>query len=186
MTKLAFGTDLKSVGAFEWAYGSIPYSSFIIFQQYMHKEEIIRHAIANWNIDLNHVLDMGCGSGIVTKILLKYGASEVDSSDPSDYAELKFAERFNKKCLRYSFEDIASGVFPKKTYTLVVCSYSLHFYKSSLQAFLYRLRRLTSTLLVIGPNNRPAIESRHWILTNEYQAKNQAKGRLFKMKWFME
>lgn len=149
------------------------------------KENIIKHAITNWNINVDYVLDMGCGNGVVTKFLFKHGAKEIDSSDPSDYAELKFIERFGKPCLRYSFEDIAAGTFPKKTYTLVVCSYSLHFYKSSLPAFLYRLRRLTSTLLIIGPEDRPVIESRYWHMVNEYQTRNEAKGRLFRAKWFM-
>ncbi|MFZ8393417.1 hypothetical protein ACO1MB_14345, partial [Staphylococcus aureus] len=83
------------------------------------------------------------------------------------------------------FEDIAAGTFPAKRYTLVVCSYSLHFYKSSMPAFLYRLRRLTSTLLVIGPGDKPTIESRYWYLSNEYKARNEAKGRLFREKWFV-
>lgn len=151
----------------------------------MHKEEIIRHAVANWNVDLGRVLDMGCGNGIVTKFLFKHGAVEVDSSDPSDYAEFKFRERFGRPCLRHSFEDIAAGTFPAKRYTLVVCSYSLHFYKSSMPAFLYRLRRLTSTLLVIGPGDKPTIESRYWYLSNEHKARNEAKGRLFREKWFV-
>lgn len=151
----------------------------------MHKEEIIQHAIKNWNIDLSCVLDIGCGSGIITKLLLKHGAKEVDSSDPADYAELKFVERFGKPCMRYSFENIANQTFPHKKYSLVVCSYSLHFYKSSLSEFLYNLRKFTSNFLVIGPNDKPIIETKYWHLVGEYQTRNQAKGRLFRTKWLL-
>ena len=149
------------------------------------KEEILSHAVGNWSVDLSSVLDMGCGSGIVTKLLLNHGAVEVDSSDPADYAEFKFKERFGRACLRYGFEDIAGGTFPPKKYTLVVCSYSLHFHKSSLSEFLYRLRRLTSTLLVIGPGDLPVIDSRYWYNAGEHQTKNHTKGRLFRAKWLM-
>jgi SAM-dependent methyltransferase len=150
----------------------------------MHKEEVIRQA-ANWNVDFRCVLDMGCGNGIVTKLLLKHGALEVDSSDPSDDAYLRFTEKFGRPCLRYSFEDIAAGKFPKKTYSLVVCSYSLHFCKSSLVDFMCGLTKLTSTLLVIGPNGSPKIHSKYWRLDREQNVGSYAMGRLFRIKWIM-
>lgn len=144
------------------------------------KEELLQHALKNWGLDLTRCLDMGCGSGLMTKYLFKYGAVEVDSSDPGDFAAEKFEATFGRSCLRYGFEHVADGSFPGGRYTLVVCAYSMHFMKKALvPAFMAGAVKLTDTLLVISPRDKPVIDSPDWLPAREYQARSRAMVRLF-------
>lgn len=148
------------------------------------KEEILKYALEHWGIDLSRVLDMGCGNGIMTKLLVKYGAGEIAAADASASAVERYVAATGRPCMTHSFEDIAEGRFPVRRYSLVVCSFSLHFLQPVyLPLFMAGLRRLTQTLLVIGPTDRPTIPLQNqWVLAGEHQTKNEARGRLFRTK----
>lgn len=147
------------------------------------KEKLLQYALKHWGLDLTRCLDMGCGSGLMTKYLFKYGAGEVDSSDPGDFAAGNFEKEFGRSCLRYGFEHVAGGSFPGRDYTLVVCAYSMHFMKKSLMpAFMAGAVKLTNTLLVISPRDKPVIDSPDWLQAREFQSRSRAMVRLFTTK----
>lgn len=114
--------------------------------------EVVRH----WQLDLDSVLDLACGSGEVTLALRELGAGRIDGIDP--YTGAAYLERTGREAERYRFEDIAAGILEGRHYRLVVCSFALHLLDESwLPALLFHLARLTDRLLILTPHKRPEL-----------------------------
>lgn len=99
------------------------------------------------------VLDLGCGTGLVTKWLLSKGYDNITGCDP--YLNTQYQLETGRPCLDFSFEDIANGeLFTRQS--LVICSFSLHLCPESfLHNCLYNLNLNSEQLLIISPHKRP-------------------------------
>jgi SAM-dependent methyltransferase len=110
------------------------------------------------------VLDLACGSGEVTKVLVANGIGNVVGLDP--FLAEQFASETGKSVFNNSFEDICRGVVPlAANYSIVICSYALHLCGDSLLPLLLdSLKNITSYLCVITPHGLPLIpEKTGWI-----------------------
>jgi len=124
-------------------------------------------AVAAWELDLTHVLDLACGSGEVTLALRGLGARAIDGLDP--FTGAAYQARTGQPAEALSFEAIAGGALDGRRYSLVVCSYALHLLDASrLPRLAYQLSRVAGALLVLTPHKRPVLRSDWgWILTGE-------------------
>jgi ubiquinone/menaquinone biosynthesis C-methylase UbiE len=151
------------------------------------REEVIRHAARNWQLDFSNVCDLACGDGRITSFLLAFGlAVNVEGVDHARDSCLDYEKKTGRPCLNLKFEDIAAGSFPQRKYSLVICSFGLHFLDPDLiPGFLRGLTRYTSTFLLIGPGWQKPIPLDHWAKVEEYVASNGTPGRLFRRKTWM-
>ena len=112
----------------------------------------LRRAVAEWPLDLGHVLDLACGSGEVTLALPE--ARAIDGIDPHTAAA--YRERTGKPAEPWTFDQIAGGALLDRRYTLIVCSFALHLIDPArLPVLAYQLGRIADTLLVLSPHKRP-------------------------------
>ena len=122
------------------------------------------HAISNWFIPLDTVLDLACGSGEITSQILYY-TKNVVGVDP--YTFDAYYNRIGKYPLLYSFEDIANGIMKDHHFDIIICSFALHLIeKSRLPGVCYALSQISDKLLIITPNKKPTI-SWFWELKQE-------------------
>ena len=151
------------------------------------RECVIKYAATNWDLDFSYVLDLACGEGTITEILISMGyATNIEGVDICEECLIKYTAKFERPALKYSFADIVEGRFPQKKYSLIVCSYGLHFCDSKqLPDLLKSLSRLSTTLLVIGYCTTPAIPETDWRLTKTFFMNDGSKGRLYKRKLWM-
>ena len=63
--------------------------------------------VAEWKLDLSHVLDLAAGSGEVTIALREMGAAKIEGIDPYTYEA--YEARTGLKAGRGTFADIAAG-----------------------------------------------------------------------------
>ena len=127
----------------------------------------IHAAVAAWDLDLTHVLDLACGSGEVTLALRELGAAAIDGLDP--FTGAAYQARTGQTAEGLSFEEIASGALDGRRYSLVACSYALHLLNASrLPRLAYQLSRISEALLVFTPHKRPELRSDWgWVLMGE-------------------
>jgi SAM-dependent methyltransferase len=122
--------------------------------------EVLRAAFERWQLDLTHVLDLACGSGEVTLALRELGCTRIDGIDP--YTGAAYLARTGQEAEKFDFEQIAGGALEGRSYSLIVCSFSLHLIEVSwLPSLLARLGELSARLLVVTPHKRPEIK-REW------------------------
>lgn len=128
---------------------------------------VLRHAVAEWPLDLAHVLDLACGSGEVTLALRDERAAQIDGMDPYTYHA--YEQRTGQPAERFGFEDIAAGQLAERAYSLVVCSFALHLVEPSrLPLLCYWLAQACPALLVLTPHKRPVLRPEWgWLLTHE-------------------
>jgi hypothetical protein len=146
-----------------------------------HEERVraaLARCVAQWRLDLSTVLDLACGSGEVSVIFRKLGATRIDGADP--FTNQAYRRRTGQDALEVSFEQIAAGALAGRRYSLVVCSYALHLLEPSrLPALLYELRRIAPALLILSPHKRPQIrEEWGWRLEAELY-EQRVRARLF-------
>lgn len=135
--------------------------------------QAIHTAVASWELDLTHVLDLACGSGEVTLALRDElakqvrGAGAIDGLDP--YTGAAYQARTGQAAEALSFEAIAGGALDGRHYSLVVCSYALHLLAlSRLPRLVYQLSRVGDALLVLTPHKRPLLRAEWgWTLIGE-------------------
>jgi SAM-dependent methyltransferase len=129
--------------------------------------EVLRAAFEGWHLDLTHVLDLACGSGEVTLALRELGCARIDGIDP--YTGEAYLARTGQEAETFDFEQIAGGALDGRSYSLIVCSFSLHLIEISwLPALLTRLGAISNRLLIVTPHKRPEIKPEWgWAIEDE-------------------
>jgi len=106
--------------------------------------------------DCNCVLDLCCGGGEVTKVLLENSINNISGADPYTY-EL-YTKNTGKKCISISFKDILNGKLDKN-YTMIICSFALHLAnEKDLFMIINELFRHTKLIIIISPHKRPFLD----------------------------
>ena len=125
----------------------------------------------------NTVLDLCCGGGEVTNILLKNNTYVIDGVDP--YTAAAYKKNTGRDCLNYDFKSIVQGSLQDKRYDTIICSFAMHLCEESmLNSLLYQLRLIANTLIIITPHKRPDIKS-WWNMVEEIKY-NKVKLRIYK------
>ena len=111
------------------------------------------------------VLDLACGSGEVTSVLLNYD-HEITGLDP--YTADLYREKTSNKVIKLSFKDLVLGKLSEK-FDTIICSFALHLCdKSMLPDLLWKLSEISDTLIVITPHKRPDCDMiSSWVLVDE-------------------
>jgi SAM-dependent methyltransferase len=119
-----------------------------------------------WSLDLSSVLDLACGSGEVSSVILSHGGN-VTGIDPFTFEA--FQQRTGLEAERYSFEDIAEGGLENRRFSLIVCSFALHLVEASrLPRVAFQLAQIADTLLILTPHKRPNLNAQWgWKLESE-------------------
>lgn len=119
--------------------------------------ELLALAVQTWRLDLNHVLDLACGSGEVTLALRPLGAGSIEGIDP--FTAQAYQARTGQTADPFTFEQIASGVLAGRQYNVIVCSFALHLVAVSwLPALCYQLAQISPALLILTPHKRPILK----------------------------
>lgn len=128
-------------------------------------EKLLSSYLKNNNIG-NDILDLCCGSGEITKVLLKNGSYNIVGSDP--YTFQLYKNQTGKMCYQHTFKDIVSGKLIGQ-YDTIICSFAMHLCDTSmLNTLLYQLSLHTKKLIILTPHKRPEIKS--WFrLINSYE-----------------
>ncbi len=122
-----------------------------------HESQVRELLIKNINkFDCGRVLDLCCGGGEVTKVLLEKGVKNIEGADP--YTSELYIKTTGKPCYILSFKDILKGKL-NKSYTSIFCSFAFHLIKEKdLFMIVNELFRHTKTLILITPHKRPFID----------------------------
>jgi SAM-dependent methyltransferase len=116
----------------------------------------LKAAVARWELPLDHVLDLACGSGEATLALRELGGGVIDGIDP--YTQLAYAARTGLAAEPITFEQIAAGAIAGRSYSTIVCSFALHLVAlSRLPALAAQLSLIGTALLVLTPHKRPQL-----------------------------
>ena len=118
---------------------------------------LLERLIPEWQLDLSNVLDLACGSGEVSSVILSHGGN-VTGVDPFTFEA--YQARTGLEAERWTFEDIADGVLEDRRFELVVCSFALHLVEvSRLPMVAFQLAQTAETLLVLTPHKRPNLKA---------------------------
>ncbi len=142
--------------------------------------EMLQFCSQHWPLDLEHVLDLACGSGEVTLGLSEFATvGGITGCDP--FTKDAYLQRTGITARTDTFEEIAAGSLLGQTYSLVACSYAMHLVEPSrLPALTYQLAQITSQLLILSPHKRPVIQPQWgWTLTHEHYHK-RVRAKLYK------
>ena len=116
----------------------------------------LQAAVTRWELPLDRVLDLACGSGEVTLALRELGGGVIDGIDPYTYQA--YAERTGQVAEPITFEQIAAGALGGRSYDTIVCSFALHLVAlSRLPALITQLSLIGAALLVLTPHKRPLL-----------------------------
>ncbi len=141
-------------------------------------QSLLKRVLLEWKLELEHVLDLACGSGEATLVLQELGA-KVSGIDP--YTFEAYFERTGLHAETFSFDDIANGMLEGRRYSLIVCSFALHLVENSkLPMLMFQLAQITDTLLVLTPHKRPQIKPEWgWTLEQEI-LEDRVRARLYR------
>jgi SAM-dependent methyltransferase len=122
-----------------------------------HAKEISQLIKDNHNkLHLYNVLDLACGTGLITNTLYSLCYYNITGIDPFLFKEYK--QNTGNVCLPLSFKDIVKKGLPNN-YSCIICSFALHLCdKSMLHDLLYRLSERSNSLVVISPSKFPIIK----------------------------
>jgi SAM-dependent methyltransferase len=139
---------------------------------------LLERVIAEWSLDLSSVLDLACGSGEVSSVILKHDGM-VTGIDPFTFEA--FQKRTGLEAERFSFEDIAEGALEGRRFSLIVCSFALHLVEASrLPTVAFRLAQVAETLLILTPHKRPNLKTEWgWSLESEV-LETRVRARLYR------
>lgn len=128
--------------------------------------ESIKYIYNNWDLNFSKVLDLACGNGEVTKILMDLKVNNIKGLDA--YLSKEYIKKTGKFCYDMSFDEIIKGNLKDK-FSLIICSYALHLLEiSKLPIFMYRMSEITNNFIIISPHKRPIIRNDWgWSLENE-------------------
>ncbi len=125
---------------------SNPHFSFIRSLLYQNKERI----------DYNSSLDLCCGAGEVSQVLMEMGYNDISACDP--FTQKAYFENVAKKCLDHNFDYIIKNGFPSR-FSSVICSFAMHLCpKEKLYPLVSRLFESTKQIIIITPHKRPELE----------------------------
>ncbi len=143
--------------------------------------EVLQEAVRRWQLDLDHVLDLACGSGEVTLALGELGSRKIDGVDP--HTGEAYLARTGQQAEAISFEQIAAGALAGRRYDLIVCSFAMHLIDESwLPALLAQLGLIADRLLILTPHKRPEIKAAWgWALEDEF-VMERVRARLYRAK----
>lgn len=141
--------------------------------------EVVGESVARNALDLTRVLDLACGSGEATRVLLELGAKEVDGADP--YTGDAYLAGTGRAAEALGFEDVAAGALAGRDYSLVVCSFALHLADPSrLPLLCWQLAQVAGALLVVTPHKRPVLRPEWgWRLADEVLI-DRVRGRCYR------
>ena len=141
--------------------------------------EVIRASVERNALDLGAVLDLACGSGEATRVLLELGAGQVDGADP--YTSGAYEANIGRPAEEISFEDVAAGALAGRSYSLTVCSFALHLADvSRLPLLCWHLAQVSGALLVLTPHKRPDLRPEWgWRLVDEVLI-DRVRGRCYR------
>lgn len=131
-----------------------------------HEAQVRRLVARNHrNFDCSSVLDLACGGGEVTRVLHELGYKDILGVDP--YTCALYEQKTHHSCLSLSFDDIIKGKL-KGEFSVIICSFALHLVEASkLPVLVQRLLEHTSTIVIITPHKRPALEKHGLELVHE-------------------
>ncbi len=108
-------------------------------------------------MDTTHVLDFGCGSGEVTRVLQATGCAGITGCDP--YTSAQYIEQTGKPCLLLSFRDVIKNGLPE-SYSTIISSFALHLCPvKDLFSLSWNLFQSAPLLVVLTPHKRPGLET---------------------------
>ena len=127
---------------------------------------LLGRLIPEWELDLSNVLDLACGSGEVSSVVLEHGG-QVTGVDPFTFEA--YQVRTNLEAERWTFEDIADGALENRGFSLIVCSFALHLVEASrLPVVAFQLAQVSDQLLILTPHKRPNLKQEWgWNLGSE-------------------
>jgi hypothetical protein len=106
--------------------------------------------------DCSSVLDLACGNGEVSSVLLSLGYKHIMGMDP--YTCENYMHRTTLLCHSLSFDDIMQGKLEGR-FSVIICSYGLHLLEpSKLHGLVQQLLLHTATIVIITPHKRPELE----------------------------
>ena len=114
------------------------------------------------------ILDLACGSGEITQLLIKNGhnPSKIKGMDP--YTSKNYEKTTGLTCLEKSFQDIIRGDLSEVHFDVIVCSYAVHLMKDEeLFGFFTELASMTPRFIVISPNRKFALDHFRWKIKTE-------------------
>lgn len=115
-------------------------------------QELLLFAKSNWNLG-DHLLDLCCGSGEVSKIFLD---KDIEGIDPYTFSVYK--QNTHKNCRKMTFKNIIENGL-NNHYDTIICSFAMHLCEESmLPLLLYRLGESSKNLLILTPHKRPDCE----------------------------
>lgn len=149
MISQSLRSTYSELGVEQYYSSNLPYSN-------PHAKEVIKLLTDNHHLyNLDNVLDLSCGDGLVTKTLISLGYNQITGCDP--YLHDRYIAETSKTCLKMSFLDIVKHGLQER-YSTIISSFALHLCeKSLLPALIYRLGEVTNTLIVISPSKHPII-----------------------------
>jgi SAM-dependent methyltransferase len=138
---------------------------------------LLERSIPEWSLDLSGVLDLACGSGEISSVILNHGGT-VTGIDPFTFKA--FQKRTGLEAERWTFEDIANGALDGRSYSLIVCSFALHLVEASrLPTVAFQLAQISNSLLILTPHKRPNLKAEWgWNLESEV-LENRVRARLY-------
>ena len=139
---------------------------------------LLERLIPEWNLDLAGVLDLACGSGEVSSVILGHGGT-VTGIDPFTFEA--YRNRTGLEAERFSFENIADGALEGRRFSLIVCSFALHLSEvSRLPTVAFQLAQIADTLLILTPHKRPNLKAEWgWKLEGEI-LESRVRARLYR------
>ena len=105
----------------------------------------------------NKILDLCCGHGEVTSILLDLGFKNITGCDP--YTSKYYKIKTNKNCYNYNFIDIINYKL-EENFDCVICSFGMHLcLEKNLKILITSLKYLNiKDFIIITPHKRPNLD----------------------------
>ena len=123
------------------------------------------------------ILDLCCGSGEVSKVLIELNRFNIEGNDP--YTSKLYRKETGLNCYEYSFKDIVCGSFNFKQYDTIICSFAMHLCEESmLNNLIYQLSLITNRLIILTPHKRPNISNNYFKLQQE-KIKDRVRLRVY-------
>jgi SAM-dependent methyltransferase len=139
---------------------------------------LLERLIPAWALNLSRTLDLACGSGEVSSVILEHGGT-VTGIDPFTFEA--YQNRTGLEAERWFFEDIANGALEGRRFSLIVCSFALHLVEvSRLPKVAFQLAQISDALLILTPHKRPNLKAEWgWKLEAEV-LETRVRARLYR------
>jgi len=154
----------------------IPEKEFCGSESNIFKEHIARYKFARKFIRKKKVLDIACGVGYGSKILVEGGASEIYGCDISEEAIQYAKKKYSHKNIKYEIADSSSLRFSDEYFDCIVSFETLE-HIQNYNKTLDELRRVLKKngILIISTPNKDAYNDGNEILDNRFHYKEFSK-----------